>query len=601
MANSNLTSGQVLPGFYGFVDYNSQGSAQAPNNRVLLWGYKTSSGARTPNRPFLPASQQDVDDGCGGNSDLRGLYAATMSQPESQGAEVWVLPVVEASGGVQSQYTLTVYGTPQRPGTLQLWIDSYQVPAVGFTTSDTATTIAAALAEAIESMENLPIESATPSSGVITIVYKHKGLTGEDLPMRCDISPNGSGVNLSPGQADFATAAVGAGSVLIEMGAMSVATALSGGESAAAVATAVAASWNADTYPLSAVVDGVDNTKVNFYFNNGWDVRRMSASIITTTGTTVNMGSGATSGTGSSSSTSENGVVGTGLPTLTSALSNLANLSSFRSWASPFIDETSLGALATNIENSSDGSITGQKQQILTFADFRAASVLGQLLTDVSPDLTASAPHYAALWSPDVPVQAVKLAGRIAAARAALWFDEPNKNWNGFQVKGNEQAPILIPPSKPSLTLQNTALRTYALAPVVEGSSGNLEVVKGRTTSLATDKRLWAWSSEAQAAYHETDLAVFLQQRFSGASIVRYSVPKAPKLFDAQSFVDAVQERMRRWEEQGNYDGAELLKDYVSASPNQVNVFRMDVKFPESPVLDLDQVVFTSHFSVPSV
>lgn len=600
MGNTNLTSGQVLPGFWGFVDYNSQGSAQAPNNRVLLWGYKTSTGTRTPNRPFLPASQQEVDDGCGVNSDLRGLYASTLSQPEAQGAEVWVLPIAENSGGVQSTYTLTVYGTPTKSGTLQLWIDSVAIPAVGFTTADTPTTIAAALAANISSMTNLPFASVTPSSGVITLTYQHKGTTGEDLPMRCSITPNGSGVNLSPGQALFATAATGAGSVVVSVGGVTVTTAIANSDTAAQIATKVAASWNADTYPLTAVVDGSTPAQVDFYFNPGWDVRRMTASVVTTTGTTVNLGSGATNGAGSPSSTTNNGTLGTGLPSLTAALSNLGSLPAFRAWVSPWIDTASLSSMATNIDNSSDGSIIGQKQQTLTFADWEQASVFGAVLSGTTPNMNTAKPQYAALWSPDVPVQAPKLAGRVAAARAALWFDQPQKNWNGFQVKGNEQAPILLPPSSPSLTQQNTALRTYALAPVVVGPSGNLEVVKGRTTSLATDKRLWAWSCEAQAAYHETDSAIFLQQRFSGGSIVRFSTPKAPKLFDAQSFIDAMQERMRLWETQGNYDGADALKGQVKAKPNRVNIFRMDVDYPESPVLDLDQVVFVSHFTNPS-
>ena len=108
MPNGNLTTGQVLPGFYGFVDYNAGGSGVAPALRALLWGYIGATAQRTPNQPFLPASQQEVNDACGRGSDLARMYSAAISQPEAQGAEVWLMPVVEPSGGVASIYKLKV-------------------------------------------------------------------------------------------------------------------------------------------------------------------------------------------------------------------------------------------------------------------------------------------------------------------------------------------------------------------------------------------------------------------------------------------------------------------------------------------------------------
>ncbi len=192
------------------------------------------------------------------------------------------------------------------------------------------------------------------------------------------------------------------------------------------------------------------------------------------------------------------------------------------------------------------------------------------------------------------------LAVRAAVARAALWIDSPQRNWNGTQLVGNAQAPILRPVNAPSLDSLNSALRTYALSPWVVGPSGNIEIVKGRTTSLAADLRLWAWSAEAQAAYHIQDLINYLPSIFGGGSIVRFSEPKAPGIFDNQSFEDVIRARMRLWEKQGNYDGADLLAPAVRASANGNNPFREDIDFPESPVLDLDQVVFTSHFQQPA-
>jgi phage tail sheath gpL-like len=597
---SNLTTGQVLPGFFSFVDFGAQAAGVAPTRRALLWGFKTSSGARTPNVPFLPASQQEADDGAGKGSDAANSYAAAVSQPESQGADVWVLPIAENSGGGQSTYVLTVFlasTNPSKAGTIQLWIGSVQLGAVGFTTTDTATTIGDAIAAAINANKDLPIASAVNASGAVTVTYIHKGTTGEDLPIRAQISPSAPGVVLSPAQAVFSGTAGADGSVQFTFGALTVTVALANGDTAAVSAGKVVAAFNANTYPVYAQIDAASSSTVDFLFQNNYDVRRMSAQMVTTTTQTVNLGSGAVAVGGGSTT---NGTVGTGAPSLSAALANLLSLGVFRNWSTPWTDATSLGAMATQIEAQSDGSISGQKQQTLTYGSYQAASVAGGLATAPSPNLTTQPPHYAALWSPDAAVQVHLLAARVAAARAALWLDTPQKNWNGFELKGAPRSPLLAAASAPTELMQNSALRTYALAPVINGASGFVEVIKGRTTSLAADKRLWAWSAEAQAAFHAVDLAIFFQQRFQGGSLVEFSVPKTAGIFDSLSFKSAMQERMRFWESIGNYDGADALAPAVKASINVLNPNRVDVQYPESPVLDLDQVVLVGRFSQPS-
>lgn len=600
----NLTSSQMLPGFYSYIDFNAAGAGTEPELRALLWGYAKSTAQKPFNKPFKPAGQQEADDGCGRGAELASFHASAVSQPESQGAEVWLLPIAEPSAGVKSVYKLKVILTganPAKAGTLRLWFKSQLLAEVGFDTSDTAATIATALNTAINlNRLDLPLDAATVLSDVVTLTYAHKGANGEDLPLECEITPDGSGVGLSPAQLDFATNAIGAGTVRVSTGALSISTAVANADTPVAIAAAVVTSWNADAYPLYAAVDGSDNTIANLFFRNNRVVRRISAAVITTTGTTVNLGSGATDGTGSSSSLSYNGTLGTGAPTLTSALSNLDKLDMFRSWAAPWTDTATVGALATKIEASSDGSITGQKQQTLTIGDYRAASTVGGLPTGTSPALTTSAPHYAILRCEDAPVQGMDLAARAAVARAAKWLDTPQFNWNGFQLRGNERAPIFVPESNPTPGVQNTDLKTYALAPVVRGSSGNLEIVKGRTTSLSTDKRLWAWSTEAQAAYHAVDLPARLRAKFQGTSTVRNGDPKAAGIIDAASVEKAVQEALRAYEKEGNYDGADAMAPFVKVTPDPNNPFRFNIKCPESPVLDLDQLVVTHQYASPS-
>lgn len=602
MPNQNLTSGQVLPGFYSLVLYSAQGAGTGPNRRALLWGYVGASATATLNQPFLPADQNEADAGCGQGSDLANDYAAAISQPESQGAEIWLMPIAAPSGGVASVYTYQVLvpGTnPSKSGTIQLWLSSRAVPAVGFTASDTATTIGDAIVAAVQQMDDSPIASISNMTGTLTVTYKHKGQTGEDFPVRAFISPSGTGVNISAGSMVIATNAAGAGSIVVSFGALTVTTAVANLDTPAQMAAKVIASFTADSYPLTAR-EGATTATVDFVLVDNKDVRRLAAHVVTTTGTTLNLGSGATDGTGSASSLTYNGTLGTGTPSLSAALTNLTNLDPFRSWSIPWTDTTSAGSIATHIESQSDGSISGQKQQIVTLAAVGAASVAGAIASGSSPALTATAPHYAILWAPDAAVPGRELAARMASARAALWFDFPQKNWNGFTIRGSERAPILLPPTRPSLTAQNTALRTYGLAPVVRGASGLMEVVKGRTTSLAVDRRLWAWSAEACAAFHVYDLGVRLREQFEGGSLLRYSTPRAPGLFDAASFVTAVQAAMDEWELGGNYDGAEALRDAVRAVVNTLNPNRIDIDYPESPPVDLDQVAFTGLFTSPA-
>lgn len=605
MSDLNLTSAQVVPGFYGKVDYNANGGGQSADlNRQLIWAFVAAGAQATVGLPFLPASQSDMDAQSGDNgSDASRSYAAAVSQPEAQGAEIWVMPIAEPVSGVASSYTFTVLlaaANPAKSGQISLWVASRPAANVAFTTTDTPTTIAAAIAAALNATAGLPLGTVTAAAGVLTVPYVHKGATGEDLPVRCNVQPAATGVQLSAGSATFTGTAGAAGSAVFKFGAISVSTAIASADTNTAVATKVAATFAAGTYPLTAAVDGTTASKVNFFFANNKDVRRITGQILTTTTTTVNLGSGATDGTGSANSTTYNGVTGVGAPDLTTAMTNLAALDPFRSWSAPWVDSATISTMATAIENASDGSITGQKQQILTLCDWRDSATAGLLAPACSPNLTATAPHYAILHAPDAPVQGMELAARAAAARAAFAIDTPQFNWNGWAFKGNVNAPILLPPTKMSLAAQNTDLRTYGLAPVVVGRSGNLEVVKGRTTSLATDLRLWAWSTEAQAAYHAVDLAEFFYSLFNGGNIVRFSEPKAPGIFDDTSFASATQQRMRFWELQGNYDGADLLAPAVQASYDANNPFRVNVEWPESPVLDLDQVVFTSHFSSPS-
>src|SRR5579872_4571077 len=153
----------MLPGYYGHADYG-QTVASAPNRRALLWGFMGAGASATPNRPFLPSDETDAVNRLGSsNCDLMRYYRALLSQPEAQGAEVWLMPILAPPGGTAATYVFTIFvanTNPSKAGTIQLWVASQMIGAVGYSTADTASTIAANIAAALLANTFVPIASA---------------------------------------------------------------------------------------------------------------------------------------------------------------------------------------------------------------------------------------------------------------------------------------------------------------------------------------------------------------------------------------------------------------------------------------------------------
>jgi len=597
--NTDLSLGYVRPGVYVQLNLNSPGGGLNDNFRLLLMAYKSSGGSAAPDQPIFPASQSDANSLLGQGSDAARMYAAAVSQPEAQGAEIWVCPITAPSAGTASIYSVVFSGTATAAGAIDCWIASDKVATVAVANGDTAATVAENWEALVDDMLDLPITSGV-SSATVTLTYRHKGLVGEDLPLRFQVT-GAAGIKISPGALTFTTQAVGDGSVSVKSGATTVTAAISNNDTAVQVATKVTTAINAGSYPFTATQRANPNDHiVDLFFANERDVRRVSAWVTTTTGTTVNAGSGATDGSGSASSISYmTSAVGAGAPSLTAALSNISALDAFNCWAVPFTDVATLGALSTHIENAADGSPTGQKGQTLHVCSFEGVATAGAIPTGTTPALTAS-PRYALLWAQDVPVQGYEVAARVAAARAAN--SNPAKNWNGFRLKTNDRTGLLLTAiaSRPSGSTINTAIKTYGLAPVVVSqSAGALVIDKGRTTSMSTYRPLWSWSCIDQADYWRDSIRGDFQDVFAGTSVLRYSEPKSPGLIDANSVKSRTVFLMHQWEGLGFYDGADALADAVKASVNQSNPNRIDLSFPMSPVLDADQFAVVGNFQTP--
>jgi phage tail sheath gpL-like len=171
-------SGLTAPLFT--FEANSAGQF-ASNSRLLLVGHKLTAGAAAANVPVVVGSQLDADYLFGAGSMLREMFRIARQNAPVQ--EIWAIPVAET--GVAAVWSLTVGAAAVAAGVGYLKICDELLP-ITIGSSDTTTTIAAALAAAINAYYNsltgamLPV-TATAASAVVTVTSRHAGAIAADL------------------------------------------------------------------------------------------------------------------------------------------------------------------------------------------------------------------------------------------------------------------------------------------------------------------------------------------------------------------------------------------------------------------------------------
>lgn len=99
-------------------------------------------------------------------------------------SECHAVALADNGAGTQATYTITITGTATVAGVLALLIAGHRV-AVPVATTDTPTTIAAAIVAAVAALPDLPV-SAANSAGVVTLTAKHKGEVGNEINVRAN-------------------------------------------------------------------------------------------------------------------------------------------------------------------------------------------------------------------------------------------------------------------------------------------------------------------------------------------------------------------------------------------------------------------------------
>lgn len=195
-----IPSNLRLPGAFFELD-NSQANTAQANQRALIIGQITASGIATPNVPIISGGKGDADTQGGASSMLANMVAAYRLN-DSFG-EVWYLPLADAAGAVAATGSIAFTASPTANGTLALYIAGIVVN-VPVTASQATTSIATAVAAAINAIPNMPV-TATVSTSTVTLTADNKGLCGNEIDIRLnyrgtangEVTPTGLAVTIT--------------------------------------------------------------------------------------------------------------------------------------------------------------------------------------------------------------------------------------------------------------------------------------------------------------------------------------------------------------------------------------------------------------------
>jgi phage tail sheath gpL-like len=565
--NTDLPSSWLVPGVYIQLNLNGSGSGlNSATKRILLLGYKTSSGSAQVDAPIQVFAQSDANTYFGAGSDLARLYAATLSQIGPGTADVFCLPITAPSAGTAAIHQVVFAGTATAAGSVDAWICGYPV-SIPVANADTPTVIGDAFAAAVNLNTALPV-TASNASGTVNLTYKTKGLTGNDLPRIVNV--NGSiGVTASPGTVVFSGTAGSSGTATLTVGGVAISASISNSDTATVSGAALETALAATAGPVTGV--NASGT-VTLYHVRDRVVHRIS---VATTATTQTVAASV-------------GTAGDGAPSLTAALATVAAQPAYRLWATCFDDTASLGACAAHIELYANGLY--QKDQTLHYGATKSLATSGAVPAATTPTLSSS-PRYTANWCVDSPQQAYELAGRSAGIVCVE--DYFARNYDGKAMKSDGLIPFLMPAkaSRPIPADANSAMFTYHMTPlIVDEFSGTLRIMRGMTTYRGSDQRLWDWSYIQTLGYYRYDMGVFLAQRFSGKSLKLNGDPKTPNVIKIDSIKDAVFERLKLYDDNDLFDGADALKGNIQAAADPIVSGRVNVFIPMRPPVNLHQI-----------
>lgn len=587
---AKLPAGLEEPGVYVQMMTDGDAGLSAPNNRCLLLGYMQSGYPGIPDAPARGLSQSDVENTYGPKSMLAHAYAAAKSQVPI-GMECVLLPLLEPSGGTASQIKVEFLGEPTAgvlsTATAAAGADTVYVMlrgrgvAVGIKKDDTWDTIATNVKTAWDDLYDAPA-SCTRSGSELTFTAPHKGDFDNGACEVTFASKGTAGCAAKAGTLTVTGIAGAAGTVLLKANKSSVSYDVANTAAATVTGTGLVKKINSTSFPVRAAEPGTPTGVVTLLYVNERPVRPLT---ISSTETLIAPQAVADS----------IGTAGAGVPTLSTALTNLTSVEdAYRVWSLFWRSATELGQVATHIE--AQAAVPIMKGQIVLFATVQSFSSMAatNIPTATTPRLDSTA-RYVPMWAQCAPNAEWELSARYAAAIAA----EPYvaRNWNKLELIGSQSAPIVAThvSDRPTFDERNQAISVYRHSPVTVNGKGRLYITWGGNCYKARgfkDAKLRKVSSQLTLDYFRYDLINYLTGEFDAKKLKTLSQPRTSNAVEPASLVAAVFRWTKRLDDNDLFDGAEAKRDAIRAavvvSPN-----RIDINVPISQLADLDIIATT--------
>ncbi|MEN4604075.1 phage tail sheath subtilisin-like domain-containing protein [Pantoea agglomerans] len=166
-----------VPLFWAEMD-NSEANTTQDSGPSLLIGLASADSSIVKNKLTIMPSAALAGKVAGRGSQLARMVARYRAVDPF--GELWVIAVPEPDGET-AKGTVTLTGNAQASGSLNLYIGAVRVQAA-VVTGDAPSAVATTLATAVNANADLPVTAAA-AAGVVTLTARHKGLTGNSIPL----------------------------------------------------------------------------------------------------------------------------------------------------------------------------------------------------------------------------------------------------------------------------------------------------------------------------------------------------------------------------------------------------------------------------------
>lgn len=196
---NDIPSTLRVPFVYVEIDNSNavQGPVVQPYKHLLI-GQRLSAGTVAKHIPTRITSKEQAQTYFGIGSMLSQM--ADKHFKNNKITETWAIALDDDSGGASATGTLAFTGPASANGTLFLYIGGQRL-TVGVTSGDSATTVGAAVASAINAMTSLSVTGSN-TTGTVTLTARHKGVAGNKIDVRTNYNagealPAGLGLTIT--------------------------------------------------------------------------------------------------------------------------------------------------------------------------------------------------------------------------------------------------------------------------------------------------------------------------------------------------------------------------------------------------------------------